>query len=163
MYGQQKLYHSFFLYSHTELRLLQLMIQATISALAQCIVFQSEDGALDNNSLSPERIKQIFHKAAEMLPGSPVLGTLDVAGSHLVSAYTIGRTIQADTKSPDLGRLLMQKTANVHLGIALSVLAFPCSPIDPVGIENSKWKYLNAVVSLAHCLLLYTVLFMLIL
>ena len=96
-----------------------------------------------------------------MLPGSPVLRTLDVAGDHLVAAYTIGRTIQADTKSPNLGRLLLQKIANVHLGITLSVLAFPCSPIDPVGVENSKWKYLHAMVSMAHCLL-YTVLFIII-
>ena len=137
------------------------MIQATISALAQCIVFQREDTELDYNSLSPERIKQIFEKAATMLPGSPVLRTLDVAGDHLVAAYTIGCTIQADTKSPNLGRLLLQKIANVHLGITLSVLAFPCSPIDPVGVENSKWKYLHAMVSMAHCLL-YTVLFIII-
>ena len=130
-------------HSYSELSLLKSMIQATVSALARCISFEAEELELDYHSLSPEHIRQIFCKAAEMLP--EICEMLRIAGDHLVAAYALGCSIQPVS---DLSTLLLQKIAAVHLGITLSVLVFPCSPIDPVGVERSKWKYLNVMVGL---------------
>ena len=131
---------------------MESLIQTTVSALAQCVAFQDVNTELCHHSLSPESIQQIFGKTVEMLAGSTMCRSLRIAGDHLVAAYTIVCSMQSGNKSPDLGSLLLQKIASVHLGITLSVLVFPCSPIDPVGVENSKWKYLNIMVSLFICL-----------